>query len=61
MQHFISQYGYLGLFLLSLLSSACIPVPSEVAFGLAGAYCTTSPPPKSGSPSTERPRSSSGG
>jgi len=41
MQHFISQYGYLGLFLLSLLSSACIPVPSEVAFGLAGAYCTT--------------------
>ena len=36
MQHFISQYGYIGLFLIALLSSACIPVPSEVAFGLAG-------------------------
>ena len=41
MQHFISQYGYIGLFLISVLSSACLPVPSEVAFGLAGAYCTT--------------------
>jgi len=41
MQHFISQYGYIGLFFIALLSSACLPVPSEVAFGLAGAYCTT--------------------
>ena len=41
MQHFISQYGYIGLFVISVLSSACLPVPSEVAFGLAGAYCTT--------------------
>src|ERR1700693_6589825 len=41
MQHFISQYGYLGLFLVTVLSSACLPIPSEVAFGLAGAFCTT--------------------
>ena len=41
MQHFISSYGYIGLFVIALLSSACLPVPSEVAFGLAGAYCTT--------------------
>lgn len=41
MQHLISQYGYIGLFFIALLSSACLPVPSEVAFGLAGAYCTT--------------------
>jgi len=41
MQHLIAHYGYLGLFVLSLLSSACLPVPSEVAYGLAGAYCTT--------------------
>jgi membrane protein DedA with SNARE-associated domain len=41
MQHFIASYGYIGLFFIALLSSACLPVPSEVAFGLAGAYCTT--------------------
>ena len=41
MQHFISHYGYFGLFLITVLSSACLPIPSEVAFGLAGAFCTT--------------------
>ncbi len=41
MQHFISAYGYFGLFLVTVLSSACLPIPSEVAFGLAGAFCTT--------------------
>ncbi len=41
MQHFISHYGYLGLFIITVLSSACLPIPSEVAFGLAGAFCTT--------------------
>ena len=41
MQHFISHYGYIGLFFISVVSSACLPVPSEVAYGLAGAYCTT--------------------
>jgi membrane protein DedA with SNARE-associated domain len=41
MQHLIAQYGYIGLFVISLLSAACLPIPSEVAYGLAGAYCTT--------------------
>jgi membrane protein DedA with SNARE-associated domain len=40
MSSFIQHYGYFGLFVLSLLSSACIPIPSEVAFGFAGALCT---------------------
>jgi membrane protein DedA with SNARE-associated domain len=41
MSSFVSHYGYLGLFLISVLSSACIPIPSEVAYGFAGALCTT--------------------
>jgi membrane protein DedA with SNARE-associated domain len=41
MSTFIHHYGYLGLFVLSVLSSACIPIPSEVAYGFAGAACTT--------------------
>jgi len=40
-QSFITHYGYFALFVLSVLSSACIPIPSEVAYGLAGALCTT--------------------
>lgn len=40
MSSFISHYGYLGIFLASVLSSACIPIPSEVAYGFAGALCT---------------------
>jgi membrane protein DedA with SNARE-associated domain len=39
-QSFITHYGYLALFVLSVLSSACIPIPSEVAYGFAGALCT---------------------
>jgi len=41
MQSFINHYGYFGIFVLSVLSSACLPIPSEVAFGFAGALCTT--------------------
>jgi membrane protein DedA with SNARE-associated domain len=41
MSSFIQHYGYFGLFLLSVLSSACIPIPSEVAYGFAGAACTS--------------------
>jgi len=41
MQSFVSHYGYLGLFIASVLSSACIPVPSEIFYGFAGALCTT--------------------
>ena len=40
MSSFIQHYGYFGLFVLSILSSACIPIPSEVAYGFAGALCT---------------------
>jgi len=40
MQSFITHYGYFALFVLSVLSSACIPIPSEVAYGFAGALCT---------------------
>jgi membrane protein DedA with SNARE-associated domain len=40
MQTFIQHYGYVALFLVAVLSSACIPIPSEVAFGYAGAFCT---------------------
>jgi membrane protein DedA with SNARE-associated domain len=46
-QHLISQYGYLAVFVLMLAESACIPVPSELimmfggymaAGGVAGAH-----------------------
>jgi membrane protein DedA with SNARE-associated domain len=39
-QHFIHHYSYVALFLLALAESACIPIPSEVTFGFAGALCT---------------------
>lgn len=42
MQSFVQHYGYYALFVLSVLSSACIPIPSEVAYGFAGALCTAS-------------------
>ena len=37
MQHLISQYGYLAVFVLMLAESACIPVPSEVTMMFGGA------------------------
>ena len=37
MQHLISQYGYLAVFVLMLAESACIPVPSEVVMMFGGA------------------------
>jgi membrane protein DedA with SNARE-associated domain len=36
-QHFISSYGYLAVFVLMLAESACIPVPSELTMPFAGA------------------------
>lgn len=41
MQSFVQHYGYLALLVLSILSSACIPIPSEIAYVVAGALCTT--------------------
>jgi len=40
-QSFIQNYGYWALLLLSVATSACIPIPSEVIFVFAGALCTT--------------------
>lgn len=37
MQHLISQYGYLAVFVLMLAESACIPIPSEVTMMFGGA------------------------
>jgi len=41
MQHFLVTYGYAAIFLLTVLESACIPIPSEVTLGLAGALCSS--------------------
>ena len=38
-QSFIVNYGYWALFILAFLESACVPIPSEVTFGFAGALC----------------------
>ena len=38
---FMLHYGYIALFLFALLESACIPIPSEVTFGLGGALCSS--------------------
>lgn len=40
-QSFIQSYGYFALIVLSTATSACIPLPSEVIFVVAGALCTT--------------------
>ena len=40
MQSFVQSYGYLALVLLAIAESACAPIPSEVTFGFAGAFCT---------------------
>lgn len=36
-QHFITSYGYLAIFLLMVAESACIPVPSELIMTFGGA------------------------
>jgi membrane protein DedA with SNARE-associated domain len=36
-QHLITQYGYLAVFLLMMAESACIPIPSEVIMLFGGA------------------------
>lgn len=40
-QSFVQNYGYFALIILSIVESACAPIPSEVTFGFAGALCTT--------------------
>jgi membrane protein DedA with SNARE-associated domain len=41
MQSFVQNYGYFALLLLAIAESACVPIPSEVTFGFAGALCTS--------------------
>ena len=41
MQHFIAHYGYIAVFIFTVLESACIPLPSEVTLSLGGALCST--------------------
>jgi membrane protein DedA with SNARE-associated domain len=46
MQSFVTQHlqssGYHALFVLALLGAMCIPIPSEITFGLAGALSSSS-------------------
>jgi membrane protein DedA with SNARE-associated domain len=43
-QHFITTYGYAAVFLLMLLESACIPIPSELIMTLGGALAAGAVP-----------------
>ena len=40
MQQSLATWGYLAIFLLTVLESACIPIPSEVTLGLGGALAS---------------------
>ncbi len=40
MQHLLETWGYLAVFILTALESACIPIPSEVTLGLGGALAS---------------------
>ena len=44
MQTFISNYGYLAIFVLMLAESACIPVPSELIMTFGGALAAGADP-----------------
>jgi len=44
MQHLIATYGYLAIFLLMVLESACIPVPSELVMTFGGALAAGAVP-----------------
>ena len=44
MQHFIATYGYVAIFLLMLLESACVPVPSELVMTFGGALAAGAVP-----------------
>ena len=39
-QHLLETWGYLAVFVLTVLESACIPIPSEVTLGLGGALAS---------------------
>lgn len=37
MEHFISNWGYLAIFVLTVGEACCVPIPSEITLGLGGA------------------------
>lgn len=37
MEHFLQSWGYTAVFVLALVEAICIPFPSEITFGFAGA------------------------
>ena len=37
MEHFLQNWGYPAVFVLALVEAMCIPFPSEITFGFAGA------------------------
>lgn len=37
MEHFLQTWGYAAVFVLALVEAICIPFPSEITFGFAGA------------------------
>jgi membrane protein DedA with SNARE-associated domain len=39
-QHLLETWGYLAVFLLTVMESACVPLPSEVTLGLGGALAS---------------------
>ncbi len=41
MYNFINSYGYIGLLLLTIAESACIPIPSEITLTVSGALAAT--------------------
>ena len=45
MQSFIQHYGYYATLLPSILSSACIPIPTEIVYGFAGRTDAPRPSP----------------
>lgn len=38
LRHLVTDYGYLGIFLLMIASAACVPIPSEVTLLVGGWY-----------------------
>jgi membrane protein DedA with SNARE-associated domain len=41
-QNHLASSGYAALFVLAFLGAMCIPIPSELTFGFAGALCSAS-------------------
>jgi membrane protein DedA with SNARE-associated domain len=45
-EHVVSTYGYLAVFLFTVLEAGCIPIPSELTLGLAGALASGAVDPR---------------